>query len=99
MSFKDSAPSSQSTVIELNDQKPSPQKGAINAGGARGPSGPVSDLFNAHNFDVDIDIAIPGKHTSFSEYLTKQRIKTSEFHCIDSQECIVLNNGVLKKNR
>ncbi|VBB32491.1 unnamed protein product [Acanthocheilonema viteae] len=49
-------PSSQSLVIELSDQKqPSPQKGTINAG----PSGPVSDLFNAHNFDVDIDIAIP----------------------------------------
>ncbi|VDK82250.1 unnamed protein product [Litomosoides sigmodontis] len=54
--------SSQSIVIELNDRKP-PQKGATSAGGVRGPSGPVSDLFNAHNFDVDIDIAIPAAIT------------------------------------
>uniref|UniRef100_A0AAF5RVC4 Uncharacterized protein n=1 Tax=Wuchereria bancrofti TaxID=6293 RepID=A0AAF5RVC4_WUCBA len=58
-----SASSSHSTVIELNDQKPSSHKGAISVGGARGPSGPVSDLFNAHNFDVDIDIAIPAPMT------------------------------------
>uniref|UniRef100_A0A8R1Y016 Uncharacterized protein n=1 Tax=Onchocerca volvulus TaxID=6282 RepID=A0A8R1Y016_ONCVO len=58
-----SAINSQSTVIELNDQKPVPQKGSLSASGVRGPSGPVSDLFNAHNFDVDIDIAIPAAVT------------------------------------
>ncbi|CAG9533376.1 unnamed protein product [Cercopithifilaria johnstoni] len=58
-----SAASSKSIIIELNDQKPSPQKGNIGVGGIRGPSGPVSDLFNAHNFDVDIDIAIPAVMT------------------------------------
>lgn len=36
-----------------------PQKGSSAGGGGGGTSGPVPDLFNAHNFDVDIDIAIP----------------------------------------
>lgn len=82
MLFKDSAASSQSIVIDLNNQKPSPQKGAISASGIRGPSGPVSDLFNAHNFDVDIDIAIPGKYAFLNKCLIKQRIKVLKFYRI-----------------
>uniref|UniRef100_A0A915PY43 Uncharacterized protein n=1 Tax=Setaria digitata TaxID=48799 RepID=A0A915PY43_9BILA len=46
---------SHSVVTELTDQRPSPHKGTSGSG----KTGPVSDLFNAHNFDVDIDIAIP----------------------------------------
>ncbi|VDN06335.1 unnamed protein product [Thelazia callipaeda] len=35
------------------------QKELTSVGREGSSSGPVSDLFNAHNFDVDIDIAIP----------------------------------------
>uniref|UniRef100_A0A0R3S4N3 CCDC50_N domain-containing protein n=1 Tax=Elaeophora elaphi TaxID=1147741 RepID=A0A0R3S4N3_9BILA len=88
-----SAASSQSMVVELNDQKPSSQKGAISGGAVRGPSGPVSDLFNAHNFDVDIDIAIPATMTLSSNAPSFSSMDVNSRHPGLSNNRSTINRG------
>ncbi|MCP9264453.1 Rna polymerase-associated protein rtf1-like protein [Dirofilaria immitis] len=83
----------QSTVVELNDQKLSSQKQSNNASGTQGPSGPVSDLFNAHNFDVDIDIAIPAAMTLSSSTPSLSSMDVSSRHPGLSNNRSTMNRG------
>ncbi|VDO46364.1 unnamed protein product [Onchocerca flexuosa] len=88
-----SAISSKSTMIDLNDQKSLSQKGSIGASGVRGSNGPVSDLFNAHNFDVDIDIAIPAAVTLSSSASSLNSMDVNSRHAGLGNNRSAINRG------